>query len=64
MPYATGTIDQSFLSIPYVDGDLCKQLGIDLSTDRIPRLSSGLVLESIPKCLHMPHVHAEYLKMI
>ena len=31
---------QSFLSIQYVHGDLCKHLGIDS------------VLESIPKCLH------------
>ena len=41
---------QSFFSIQYVNGDLCKHLGIDLSTDPIPILR--LVLESIPKCLH------------
>ena len=27
---------QSFLSIQYVHGDLCKHLGIDSTTDRIP----------------------------
>ena len=27
---------QSFLSSLHVHGDLCKHLGIDLSTDRIP----------------------------
>ena len=33
---------QSFLSIEYVHGDLCKHLGID----------SRSALESSPKCLH------------
>ena len=32
---------QSFLSIQYVYGDLCKHLGIDLSTDRIPIIPIG-----------------------
>ena len=36
MPYATRTIDFNHLSIQYVHGDLCKHLGIDSSTDRIP----------------------------
>ena len=33
---------RSFLSILHANGDLCKHLGIDWSTD----------LASIPKCLH------------
>ena len=32
---------QSFLSIQYVHGDLCKHLGIDKSTDRIPIIPIG-----------------------
>ena len=32
---------QSFLSIHYVHGDLCKHLGIDSSTDRIPIVRIG-----------------------
>ena len=35
---------QSFLSIQYVHGDLCKHLGTDSSTDRIPfiRIGTGI----------------------
>ena len=45
---------RSFCSIQYVHGDLCKHLGIDLSTD--------LVLESIPKCLHKSPCACQILK--
>ena len=41
---------QSFLSIQYVNGDLCKHLGIDLSIDQIHII--GISTRSIPKCLH------------
>ena len=43
----------------YVHGDLCKHLGIDLSTDHPDRYSSLFLNASINR-----HVHAEYLKMI
>ena len=46
---------QSFLSIQYVHGDLCKHLGIDSSTDH-PDRYSNLFLNR--------HVHAKYLRMI
>ena len=36
MLYAKGTIEFNHLSSRHVHGDLCKHLGIDLSTDRIP----------------------------
>ena len=50
---------QSFLSIQYVHGDLCKHLGIDLSTDHPDRYSNIFLNAYISRC-----VHAEYLKMI
>ena len=50
---------QSFLSIQYVHGDLCKHLGIDLSTD-LPDRYSNLFLNAYIN----HHVHAKYLKMI
>ena len=57
MPYAKGTIDQSFLqsSIQYVHGVLCKHLGID-HPDRYLNLFLNAYINR--------HVHAEYLKMI
>ena len=48
---------QSFLSIQYVHGDLCKHLGIDLSTDHPDRYSNLLLNAYINR-----HVNAEYLK--
>ena len=48
---------QFFLSIQYVHGDLCKNLGIDSSTDH--RYSNLFLNAYINR-----HVHAEYLKMI
>ena len=50
---------QSFLSIQYVHGDLCKHLGIDSSTDHPDRYSNLILNAYINR-----HVHAEYLKMI
>ena len=50
---------QSFLSIQYVHGDLCKHLGIDSSTDHLDRYSNLFLNAYINR-----HVHAEYLKMI
>ena len=50
---------QSFLSIQYVHGDLCKHLGIDLGTDH-PDWYSNLFLNAYIN----HHVHTEYLKMI
>ena len=52
---------QSFLSIQYVHGDLCKHLhvGIDSSTDHPDRYSNLFLNAYINR-----HVHAEYLKMI
>ena len=52
---------QSFLSIQYVHGDLCKHLGIDSSTDHPdPDRYSNLFLNAYVN----RHGHAEYLKMI
>ena len=48
---------QFFLSIQYVHRDLCKNLGIDSSTDH--RYSNLFLNAYINR-----HVHAEYLKMI
>ena len=48
---------QSFLSIQYVHGDLCKHLGIDSSTDHPDRYSNIFLNAYINR-----HVHAEYLK--
>ena len=50
---------QSFLSIQYVHGDLCKHLGIGLSTDHPDRYSNLFLNAFINR-----HVHTEYLKMI
>ena len=50
---------RSFLSIQYVHGDLCKHLGIDLSTDHADRYSNLSLNAYINR-----HVYAEYLKMI
>ena len=47
---------QSYLSIQYVHGDLCKHLGIDSMDDRYSNL--------FPNAYINRHVHAEYLKMI
>ena len=55
MPYGF----QSFLSIQYVLGDLCKHLGIDSSTDLVDRYSNLFLNAYINR-----HVHAEYFKMI
>ena len=50
---------QSFLSIQYVHGDLCKHLGMDSSTDHPDRYSNLFLNAYINR-----HVHAENLKMI
>ena len=50
---------QSFLSIQYVNGDLCKHLGIDSSTDLDDRYWNLFLNAYINH-----HVHAQYLKMI
>ena len=50
---------RSFLSIRHADGDLCKHLGIDSSTDLNDRYSN-LFLNA---CMNR-HAHTEYLKMI
>ena len=48
-----------FLSIQYVNGDLCKHLGIDSSTDLDDRYSNLFLNAYINR-----HVHAQYSKMI
>ena len=50
---------QSFLSIQYVHGDLCKHLGIDSSTDHPDRYSNLFLNAYINR-----HVHAKDLKKI
>ena len=50
---------QSFLSIQYVHSDLCKNLGIDSSTDHSDRYSNLFLNAYINH-----HVHAKYLKII
>ena len=50
---------QSYLSIQYVHGDLCKHLGIDSSTVHPDRYSILFLNAYINR-----HVHGEYLKMI
>ena len=50
---------QSFLSIQYVHGDLCKHLGIDSSTDHLDRYSNLSLHAYINR-----HVPAKFLKMI
>ena len=49
---------RSFLSM-HAHGDLCKHLGIDLSTDLDDRYSN-LILNAYINC----HAHTKYLKMI
>ena len=48
-----------FLNIQYVNGDLCKHLGIDSSTDHPDRYLNLFLNAYINR-----HVHAQYLKMI
>ena len=48
---------QSFLSIQYVHGDLCKHLGKDSRTDHPDRYSNPFLNAYIIR-----HVHAKYLK--
>ena len=50
---------RSFLSIRYADGDLCKHLGIDSSTDLDDRYSNLFLNANINR-----HARTEYLKMI
>ena len=50
---------QSCLSIQFMHGDLCKHLGIDLSTDHSDRYLNPCLNAYINR-----HVHAKYLKMI
>ena len=50
---------QSFLSIQYVHGDLCKHLGIDSSTEHPDRYSNLSLNAYINR-----HAHTEYLKII
>ena len=50
---------QSFLSIQYVHGELCKHLGIDSSTDHSERYSNLFLNANINR-----HVHVEYFQMI
>ena len=59
MPKGLNNRLQSFLSIQYLHGDLCKHLGIDSSTDH-PDWYSNLFLNAYIN----RHVHVEYLKMI
>ena len=63
---------RSFLSIQYVNGDLCKHLGIDSSTDHLDRYSNlFLNTDHLDRYSNLflnayinRHVHAQYLKMI
>ena len=48
-----------FLSIRHADGDLCKHLGKDSSTDRDDRYSNLFLNAFINR-----HAHTKYLKMI
>ena len=50
---------RSFLSIGHAHGDLCKHLGIDLSTDLDDRYSNLFLNAYINR-----HSRTEYLKMI
>ena len=50
---------RSFLSIQYAHGNLCKHLGIDLSTNHPDRYSNLFLNAYINR-----HAHTEYLKMI
>ena len=57
MPYASRTIELD--RIWHADGDLCKHLGIDSSTDLDDRYSNLFLNAYINR-----HAHTEYLKMI
>ena len=57
MPYAYRI--RSFLSVGNAHDDLCKHLGIDLSTDLDDRYSNLFLNAYINR-----HAHTEYLKMI
>ena len=48
-----------YLSIRHAHGDLCKHLGIDLSTDLNDRYSNLFLNAYINR-----HAHTEYIKMI
>ena len=48
-----------FLSIRHAHGDLCKHLGIDLSTDHPDQYSNLFLNAYINR-----HAHTEYVKMI
>ena len=50
---------RSFLSIRHSNGDLCKYLGMDWSTDQDDRYSNLFLNAYINR-----HVHSKYLKMI
>ena len=50
---------RSFLSIRHAQGDLCKHLGIDLSTDLDDQYSNLFLNAYISR-----HAHTEYLKTI
>ena len=50
---------RSFLSILHADGNLCKHLGIGLTTDLNDRYSNLFLNAYINR-----HAHTEYLKMI
>ena len=50
---------RSFLSIRHAQGDLCKHLGIDSSTDHPDRYSNLFINAYINR-----HAHTEYFKMI
>ena len=50
---------RSFLSIQHADGDLCKHLGIDSSSDLDDRYSNLFLNAYINR-----HAHTKYLKMI
>ena len=52
-------IIRSFLSIWHAHGDLCKHLGIDLSTDQPDRYSNLFLNAYINR-----HAHTEFLRMI
>ena len=50
---------RSFLCIRHADGDLCKYIGIDSSTDLDDRYSNLFLNAYINR-----HAHTEYLEMI
>ena len=50
---------RSFLSIQHADGDLCKHLGIDSSTDLDDRYSNLFLNAYINR-----NTHTEYLRML